>query len=154
MMRDGLLCGALAGAAGTTALNAITYLDMAARGRPSSELPEQVVDAMAQRRGISLGEDESASNRRQALAALFGFGVGIGIGMAYGAARTRLRINGLPSAIGLAIAASAASDGPAAAMGLTDPRAWGVQGWLSDLVPHLGYGIMTAVTFECLSGSC
>jgi hypothetical protein len=30
----GLLAGAVAGAAGTTALNAVTYLDMAIRGRP------------------------------------------------------------------------------------------------------------------------
>ncbi len=33
-----LLLGAAAGAAGTTALDAVTYLDMALRGRPASSL--------------------------------------------------------------------------------------------------------------------
>ena len=35
----GLLSGAAAGAAGTTALNVITYLDIALRGRPTSSTP-------------------------------------------------------------------------------------------------------------------
>ena len=34
-----LLAGIAAGAAGTTALNATTYLDMALRGRPASRTP-------------------------------------------------------------------------------------------------------------------
>jgi hypothetical protein len=38
----GLLSGAAAGAAGTTALNVITYLDIALRGRPTSTTPECV----------------------------------------------------------------------------------------------------------------
>jgi len=33
--------GLLAGAAGTTALTAVTYLDLALRGRPASTLPEE-----------------------------------------------------------------------------------------------------------------
>jgi hypothetical protein len=35
----GVLRGAAAGAAGTTALNAVTYLDMVVRGRPASDAP-------------------------------------------------------------------------------------------------------------------
>ena len=35
--------GALAGAAGTTALNTVTYLDMAVRGRGASSTPEDTV---------------------------------------------------------------------------------------------------------------
>ena len=41
------LRGAAAGAAGSTALNAVTYLDMAGRGRGSSSTPEQTVQALA-----------------------------------------------------------------------------------------------------------
>ena len=47
-----LLVGAVAGAAGTTALNAATFVDMAARARPASDLPQQAVDVLA-----SLGLD-------------------------------------------------------------------------------------------------
>jgi len=41
------LLGAAAGAAGTTALNAVTYLDMAVRGRPSSSTPEDTVEKLS-----------------------------------------------------------------------------------------------------------
>jgi hypothetical protein len=44
VLRLGLL-GAAAGAAGTTALNTVTYLDMAVRGRPTSSTPEDIVEA-------------------------------------------------------------------------------------------------------------
>ena len=46
-----LLKGALAGAAGTAALNGVTYLDMAVRARPASEAPQQAVDKVADRFG-------------------------------------------------------------------------------------------------------
>ncbi|MGH4015993.1 MAG: hypothetical protein ACRDSL_19140 [Pseudonocardiaceae bacterium] len=46
MLRQ-LLIGAAAGAAGTTALNAVTYLDMAVRGRPASDTPERSVQRLA-----------------------------------------------------------------------------------------------------------
>ena len=48
----GLLSGAAAGAAGTTALNVITYLDIAVRGRPTSTTPERTVEAMAKLFGV------------------------------------------------------------------------------------------------------
>ena len=41
------LLGAAAGAAGTTALNAVTYLDMTVRGRPSSSTPEDTVEKLS-----------------------------------------------------------------------------------------------------------
>jgi hypothetical protein len=49
------LKGAMAGAAGTTALNAVTYMDMVVRGRGASSTPEQVVEdaRVAPRRGSS-----------------------------------------------------------------------------------------------------
>lgn len=147
---NGLLSGALAGAAGTAALNAVTYADMAIRGRSGSQVPEQMVDKFAERAGLSLGEDEIAENRRQALGALLGFGVGIGVGAAYGLVRSRGRV--FPDALALGVAASAASEGPAVALGFTDPRTWGAAGWISDVVPHVAYGVVTTVTYRRISG--
>ena len=46
-MRNRIIAGLLAGAAGTTALNAVTYADMALRGRPGSEIPEHLVEVGA-----------------------------------------------------------------------------------------------------------
>jgi hypothetical protein len=40
--------GLVAGAAGTTALNAITYLDMAIRGRPASDTPERTIERLSE----------------------------------------------------------------------------------------------------------
>jgi hypothetical protein len=43
--------GLVAGAAGTVALDAATYADMVPRGRPSSEVPAQTVERLAERIG-------------------------------------------------------------------------------------------------------
>ena len=32
----------------------------------------------------------------------------------------------------------------------TDPTTWGVSGWLSDLVPHMAYGMVAAATLELI----
>ena len=58
-----LLAGAAAGAAGTTALNAATYVDMALRGRPASSTPERSVEAITDRAGLSVPGD-GAERRR------------------------------------------------------------------------------------------
>ena len=42
-----VLIGITAGAAGTVALNIATYLDMAIRGRPSSDIPAQTAEKIA-----------------------------------------------------------------------------------------------------------
>ena len=49
--RSGFLRGAMAGAAGTTALNTVTYRDMAVRGRPISDSPERVVKTVVEGAG-------------------------------------------------------------------------------------------------------
>jgi hypothetical protein len=54
-MTWGLWRGAAAGAAGTTALNAATYLDMAMRGRSTSSAPQDLVKAAADRAGTRAG---------------------------------------------------------------------------------------------------
>jgi hypothetical protein len=148
-MRNRVLAGLLAGAAGTTALNAVTYADMALRGRSASGVPGQLVDRL----GLPLGDDEKASNRREAVAALLGIGVGLGVGAAYGlvggAPRTPAGV--AAGAVALAVAASLAGDGPPVALGLTDPRTWTAADRLSDVVPHLAYGVVTAVTYDRLT---
>ena len=47
-MLRGFVMGAAAGAAGTTALNTMTYLDMVWRARPASSTPETTVKKMAE----------------------------------------------------------------------------------------------------------
>jgi hypothetical protein len=93
-----LIHGVVAGAAGTALINLTTYLDMAVRARPPSEIPQQDVDALAARAGVTLGDDEeTVQARRSALGSLSGFATGLGIGAAYGLVRPRAR--GVPRPI-------------------------------------------------------
>ena len=49
----------------------------------------------------------------------------------------------------------AGSDVPALTkLGLTDPKNWSTTDWLSDVIPHLTYGVVTYATLDALgSGS-
>jgi hypothetical protein len=158
-----LLRGAAAGAAGTTALNAITYLDMAARGRPSSSTPEQTVEALSSMLGLANpagdGDDDpradTRSNRLQGVAALTGLGTGVAVGALFAAADDRVDgvLGRLPVGVAGMLIASAAlvgANGPMAALGVTDPREWSSADWVSDLVPHLGYGLVTAFAYAAM----
>ena len=149
MMRN-LLAGIAAGAAGTTALNAVTYLDMAARARPASTTPEDTVRKAQELTGADLGNDEEdADNRRSALGALLGIASGLVTGAAYGLLRHRL--TGVPLGVlgvGAGVVANIGTTGPMTALGVTDPRTWPAESWVSDLVPHLAYGLATAAAFE------
>jgi hypothetical protein len=144
--------GLAAGAVGTTLLNAVTYLDMAVRGRPASSVPEDAVDKMAERAGVSLGSDEEqAAARRSAIGALMGYATGLSIGAVYGLARAVLP--GVPqrtAAVFAGLGAMAATDAASAAMGTTDPRSWSPQDWASDVIPHLAYGWGVAATYDGL----
>jgi len=83
----GLLSGAAAGAAGTTALNVITYLDIVVRGRPTSTTPERTVEAMARLFGVTVpGTGDVLANRLVGLGALTGYAAGIGMGLILGLA--------------------------------------------------------------------
>ncbi|HEX6470045.1 MAG TPA: hypothetical protein VF069_13185 [Streptosporangiaceae bacterium] len=143
--------GLLAGAAGTVALNVSTYADMLVRGRGSSGVPAEVADRLADRAGITLGAPEQKSNREQAAGAMMGFVTGLGTGAAYGMISGR---GGSPPAwlAGplLGAIAMAGSDGPAAALGVADPRQWSRTAWLSDIVPHMVYGMVTAVAYRAM----
>jgi len=148
-----LLTGLAAGAAGTTALNAVTYLDMAVRARPASTTPDDTVQKAQDLIGASLGASEQdAANRRSALGALLGIAAGLGTGALYGLLRPRLRgVSPLLLGVATGLAANAGTTGPMAALGVTDPRSWPADSWVSDLVPHLAYGFATVAAHDALS---
>jgi hypothetical protein len=144
--------GLVAGAAGTTALNLVTYVDMAIRARPASTAPEDAVDAVADRLGQSVpGSGEEQSNRRTGLGALSGIATGLGVGALLGVSRsTRLPV---PPWLGGALAgaaAMAATDLSMTRLGVTDPRSWDRSAWLSDAIPHLAYGVITWTALSAL----
>lgn len=150
-----LLCGMAAGAAGTTVLNGVTYLDMAARGRPASTTPEETVRRIEETAEFSLdrqgSESEQAGNRRAGLGALLGIAAGVGTGAVYGLLRPRLprvplALMGLAAGAG----ANAGTVVPMTALGVTDPRAWPGSSWAMDIVPHLAYGLATAAVFDSI----
>jgi hypothetical protein len=144
--------GGLAGAAGTTALNAATYLDMAARGRPASSTPEDTVEVLAGKVGVTVpGGEDTRPNRLSGLGALLGTATGVGIGAVFGALRyAGLRLPGPVAAVAAGGVAMVASNGSMTALGVTDPREWHAIGWLSDALPHLAYGAVTVATLHAL----
>ena len=148
----GLLTGAAAGAAGTTALNATTYLDMAVRGRPTSSTPEQTVEALTDRVGLSVpGGGETRDDRIAGLGPLQGILTGVAVGAAAGLARSLgLRLPLSAAALGVGAGAMLASDGGMAVLGVSDPRTWSAGSWAADAVPHAAYGLVTAVVLRRL----
>jgi hypothetical protein len=148
------LTGAVAGAAGTTALNAATYTDMVLTGRGGSSAPKEIVDRLSDRTDVAVpGEGEPRDNRASAMGALLGMATGVGVGALYGLARASGWRPAVPVAGVLAgMTAMAGSDAPMAALRISDPRAWRPSDWLRDLVPHLTYGVVTAAVYELAAG--
>jgi hypothetical protein len=149
MMRS-IARGAAAGAAGTTALNAVTYLDMALRGRPASSTPQDTVEKVTAKTHVDVpGDAEKRENRVSAIGALTGLAAGVAVGAGYGLARgLGFRPPVLAGALVTAAAAMVGANGPMAALGVSDPREWGTTDWASDVVPHLAYGLVTAWTAD------
>lgn len=146
-----LFAGAAAGAAGTTALNAVTYLDMTVRGRPSSSAPEDTVERLVETAGVSIpGHGDTRDNRLAGLGALTGLATGAGVGAVGGLLlrRTGLSRRGLGLALGAA--AMAGSNVPMTALKVTDPKTWSATDWIADVGPHLAYGAVTAMVYEAL----
>lgn len=151
MLRD-VLRGAAAGAAGTTALNAAAYLDMTVRGRPESETPRKTAQALAAKAELVIpGEGAVADNRASALGALSGIGAGIGVGAALGVARgLGVRVPMWAGVVAASVGALAGTNGPMTVLGVTDPREWSAVDWVSDIVPHVAYGVVTAAAFDAM----
>ncbi|NYJ05158.1 hypothetical protein [Petropleomorpha daqingensis] len=140
------LRGAAAGAAATTALNAVTYLDMAVRGRGVSSTPERTVEKLAEKAHVAIpGDAEHRHNRVQGLGPLTGLVAGVGVGVVAGLARAAgFRSGTLLTTAGVLVAAN----GPMTVLGITDPRTWSATDWLSDVVPHLVYGLVLTTTMD------
>ena len=156
-MRNAIL-GAIAGAAGTMALDVTSYGDMALRGRQSSNTPAEVVRRLAEKAGIEPlakpddAADAATKNRRSALGALSGYSIGIAIGAFYGVARPYMKWLPLPlAAVAVGALAMAAADTPATRLGATDPSTWGAAGWIADIVPHVAFGVATVAVAEAIA---
>jgi hypothetical protein len=145
-----LLRGAAAGAAGTTALNAVTYLDMVVRGRGTSSTPEGTVEKLAATAHLPIpGEGDTRQNRVQGLGPLLGLAAGIGVGVLGGLARASGYRSAKPVGTALTtLVVLVAGNGPMTALGITDPRTWSTTDWISDLVPHLAYGVVVKTTMD------
>jgi hypothetical protein len=145
-----MLRGAAAGAAGTTALNAVTSLDMAVRGRPTSSTPEDTVEKLADRAHLSIpGDEQTRENRKQGLGPLMGLAAGAGVGVLGGLARASGYRSSKPVAIALTtLGVLVAANGPMTVLGVTDPRTWSRTDWISDVVPHLAYGAVVTTTMD------
>jgi hypothetical protein len=143
-----MLRGVAAGAAGTTALDVVTYLDMAVRGRPASSTPERTVEKLAETAHLSVpGEGAQRASRLEGLGALTGLLAGVGVGGLLGLARAAgLRAGTLLTAAAVLVS----TNGPMTVLRVTDPRSWSVADWISDLVPHLAYAVVVTTTLDAL----
>jgi hypothetical protein len=148
--------GLLAGAAGITALDVYTYLDMLVRARPASEVPSTVVAKLAEKLNVSplaSNEGELPKNRRSGAGALLGYGVGLGAGVVYCAVRPAFE-SWLPWPLAGALLGAAtlvASEGSATALGATDWSTWSASDWAADIVPRTLYGLTVAYVCEMIA---
>ncbi|MDX3098081.1 hypothetical protein PV417_26650 [Streptomyces sp. ME19-03-3] len=148
----GLLCGAAAGAAGTTALNAVGYLDMLLRGRRASSAPGMTVERLSEAARVPIpGDDEARHNRVTALGALTGIAAGSGMGATLGLAlgcgwRPAPAVLTATATVGVLIG----TNGPMTVLRVTDPRTWSRSDWLSDIVPHVAYALVTTAVLTGL----
>jgi hypothetical protein len=137
-----LAAGAAAGAAGTTALNAATYLDMVLRARPASSTPEESARRLADAAGVGIpGDEDEQAHRVAGLGPLLGLGTGVAAGVAVAVLRAAGWRPG--RLVGSAVAGAAAMAGgnaPMVVLKVTDPRTWSAADWVSDILPHLAYG--------------
>jgi hypothetical protein len=156
----GLTLGAVAGAAGTAALDIMSYGDMALRGRAPSDMPAEVVRRVSEKVDFvplsvpSEQADDVTKNRRSAMGALSGYSIGIGIGALYGAFAYAIppeKRGTFNQSLVLAGIAMAASDVPAQLLGATNVKEWTPASWASDIVPHIAYGIITAAVFAVIA---
>ncbi len=151
-----VLLGVIAGAAGNLTLEIVTYGDMLLRGRAASGVPAKMAGILADEFGIealsSAATGSQANNRRSAAGALLGYALGIGLGGAYGLVRPGLGQMSTPLAgVTVGLAAMTAADASYAVTGASDPKTLTVTDWISDLLPHIIYGLVTVATYETIA---
>ncbi|MBA3523826.1 MAG: hypothetical protein H0T85_04595 [Geodermatophilaceae bacterium] len=149
---SGAVAGILAGMAGATALNAVTYADQAIRARPAGDTPGQTVNALADTAGVSVpGGAEERQNRLEGLGPLSGLAVGIGVGALSGLLRGfSVKVPKVVAATVVGLGAMAISDTAMTLLKISDPRTWTVRSVVADAVPHLAYGAVTVATLHRL----
>jgi hypothetical protein len=149
---NGLRRGLLAGAAGITALDAVSYLDMFVRGRPPSDVPGRTANVLAKKLGSGAldGDDARTANRRRASGALIGYADGALSAAALGVVRSAVKVPWPLGAVLLTAWTLAVGEGSAVRAGVTDWTQWSATDWISDIVPRLAYGAVTALALEAL----
>ncbi|GGM22704.1 hypothetical protein GCM10011608_04390 [Micromonospora sonchi] len=153
MNKADLADGLVVGAVGSTALNILTYLDMVVRARPASQTPEESAGKAADALRLNLGPSEAAAARRSGLGALMGYGAGLAAAVGFVAVARGRRQPLLRAAALLGGGAMTLADGSLTLLGVTDPRTWRRADWVTDLVPHLAYGLTAAATWNRLRPS-
>jgi hypothetical protein len=145
-----LVRGAAAGAAGTTALNAVAYGDMVLRGRAASSTPEVTVEKLAERTGLRIpGDEQTRQNRVAGLGPITGLVAGVGIGSLVGLIRALgYRSQPLVGTGLITAGVLVSTNGPMTVLGVTDPRTWSATDWISDVVPHLAYAAVVKTTMD------
>jgi hypothetical protein len=148
-----VLRGLAAGAAGTTALNTTTYVDMALRARPASNTPETTVERLSELTHVPVpGSEDERANRLSALGPLTGTLSGLAVGALYATVRALgWRPGSVVGTAATTVAVLVASNGPLAGLGVSDPRTWSTTEWVSDVVPHLAYAAVTVATYEAMA---
>ncbi|GIF63509.1 hypothetical protein Ais01nite_15440 [Asanoa ishikariensis] len=151
---SGATAGAAAGAAGCAALDATTYIDMAVRGRPASDVPAETAEAIVKHLPVDVpGQNSRRQNRFNGLGGLSGVLSGVSVGVAFGLLHGYGWRPPLPvGAAAVGLGAMVVSDGTLAGLKVSDPRTWSATDWLSDLIPHLVYGAVTYATLVALEG--
>ena len=145
-----LVRGAAAGAAGTTALNAVAYGDMVVRGRAASSTPEVTVEKLAEKAHVTIpGDEQTRQNRLQGLGPITGLVAEAGIGALVGLVRALgYRSQPLVGTGLITAGVLVATNGPMTVLGVTDPRTWSATDWVSDVVPHLAYAAVVKTTMD------
>ena len=143
-----IIHGAASGAAGTAALNALTYVDMAVRDRAPSDLPARMADVLAKKAGIEL----QSKNRRDAFGALLGYADGFFAGALLGLVRPALpRVSPAAVAVGLTAFTMLLSEGTATRFGQTDPAQWSAADWTTDIAFRMAYGLVACAVFDSIA---
>ncbi len=148
----GVVAGMIAGAAGSTALNAVSYADQALRGRPAGDTPAETARTLADVTDVTVpGGPDERQNRFEGLGPLAGLAVGVGVGALAGVLRSyRVKIPKGLSAVTVGLGAMAISDTTMAALKVSEPKDWTAGTVVADAVPHLAYGLVTTAALHRL----